>query len=106
MFRIPTIAKANMSFLKYLHRLERIDSLIRRKATGTPEEFAEYLGLCRSALMEYIREMKELGAPFAYCRQRQSYFYEEEKQLFIGFASKSLIKKTGENGKRGVNIFL
>jgi predicted DNA-binding transcriptional regulator YafY len=70
-----------MSFLKYLQRLERIDYLIRRKATGTPEEFAIQMNLSRSALMEYIREMKEIGAPIVYCRQRQSYYYKEEKQL-------------------------
>jgi hypothetical protein len=105
MFRIPAIPRPNMSFLKYLHRLERIDGLIRRKATGTPEEFAERLGLCRSALMEYIREMKELGAPIAYCKQRQSYYYEEEKQLFIGFTSNRLSEKQERSISGGVNSF-
>jgi hypothetical protein len=94
-----------MSFLKYLRRLERIDDLIRRKATGTPEEFAERLGLCRSALMEYLREMKEIGAPIAYCRHRESYYYEEEKELFIGFAKNRLAKEQERTIGGGTNFF-
>lgn len=82
-----------MSFLKYLHRLQRIDDLIRRKATGNPKEFANKVNLCRSALMKYIREMKELGAPIAYCKHRESYYYEEEKELFTGFKLHRLPEK-------------
>lgn len=74
-----------MGILKYVNRLQRMDALIRRRATGTPEEFAERLGLCRSALMENIREMKELGAPISYCKHRQSYFYEKAIVLHIGY---------------------
>jgi hypothetical protein len=94
-----------MSFLKYLHRLERIDDLIRRKATGNPKEFANKMSLCRSALMGYIREMKELGAPIAYCRRRESYYYEEEKELFIGFAKNRLAKEQERAIGGGTNFF-
>ncbi|TGE12630.1 hypothetical protein [Hymenobacter elongatus] len=76
-----------MSVIKYLGRLEQIDALISRKATGTPDEFADRLNLCRSALMHCIKEMKELGAPIAYCKQQQSYYYKENKRLFIGFVA-------------------
>jgi hypothetical protein len=78
-----------MSAIKYLERLQRIDAMICRKATGTPEKFAARINICRSALMECLREMKELGAPIAYCKQKQSYYYKEEKRLFIGFVDKN-----------------
>lgn len=94
-----------MSFLKYQKRLERIDSLIRRKATGSPEKFSERLGLCRSALMEYLREMKEIGAPIAYCKQRESYYYEEEKYLFIGFTKNHLSKEQEREITGGINYY-
>lgn len=74
-----------MSVLKYVQRLRRIDHLIKRRATGNPESFANKVGLCRSSLMDYLRELREMGAPISYCKRRESYIYREEKQLFIGF---------------------
>ncbi len=73
-----------MSLLKYIQRLQRMHDLIRRKATGTPEEFAKRLGLGKSVLMDELRELKELGAEIAYCRERQSYYYQTEFILKIG----------------------
>ncbi len=35
--------------------------------------------------MDYLRELREMGAPISYCKRRESYVYREEKQLFIGF---------------------
>ncbi len=61
-----------------------MDDLIRRKATGTPKEFAHRLGLGKSVLMEDLKELKELGAQITYCRDRQSYYYEQEFVLKIG----------------------
>ena len=55
-----------MSLLKYVERLKRIDDLIRRKATGTPEEFASRLGVGKTILMEELRELKQLGADVHY----------------------------------------
>lgn len=74
-----------MGIIKYLQRLQHIDELIRRRATGRPETFAGKVGLCRSSLMYHLRELREMGGPIGYCKQRESYFYEEEKKLFIGY---------------------
>ncbi len=68
-----------MSFIKYLDRIQRMDRLIRMKATGTTNEFAEKIGICRSVLLEHVREMKSLGAPIVYCRYQETYYYTEEK---------------------------
>src|SRR5260221_7087738 len=76
-----------MSLLKYIDRLKRMDDLIRRKATGTPEEFAERLGLGKTILMEELRELKELGAAVCYNRNIQSYCYENDFELKIGCLS-------------------
>jgi len=66
----------NMAFLKYFQRVRRIDDLIDRKATGTPDELARKVNLSRSVLMEYLREMKEIGFPVKFCRNRNSYYYD------------------------------
>jgi len=62
-----------MSILKYVIRLSRMDYLIKRKATGTPDQFAEKLEISRSTLMENIRELKILGGSIEYDKNRESY---------------------------------
>lgn len=49
-----------------------MDELIRRKAT---DEFAKKVGLSRSALMKYIKLLKELNALLEYDYNRQCYYY-------------------------------
>lgn len=77
-----------MSLLKYISRMRKIDRLIRMKATGRPDEFAEKLNLSRSSLMESLQEMKTLGAPITYCRYRKSYVYKSDVNLVIRFEDK------------------
>ena len=84
-----------MSLLKYVKRLKRMDDLIRRKATGTPEQFAKRLGLGKSILMEELNELRMLGAKIVYCRERQSYYYEN-----------SFVFKIGEIDHNGQNVIL
>jgi biotin operon repressor len=55
-----------------------MDYLIRKKATGNQKELARKLGMSRSMVNEYIKEMKELGFPIGYCRKRNTYYYLEE----------------------------
>ncbi|HEY8387771.1 MAG TPA: hypothetical protein VIK74_04165 [Parasegetibacter sp.] len=70
-----------MSILRYFEKLRFIDSLIRKKATGNQEEFSRKTGLSRSALNEYLKEMKKLGFPICFCRRLNSYYYEEEGSM-------------------------
>ena len=65
-----------------------MDDLIRRRATGTPEEFAQKMGLSRSALMEYIKSLKALNAPIRYDNLRRSYCYLFPCKLKVGFEGK------------------
>lgn len=67
-----------------------MDDLIRRKATGTPEEFAEKMDLSRSALLKYIKLLKELNAPVKYDQERRSYYYLFPCKLRFGFESNQL----------------
>ncbi len=76
-----------MSSLKYVYRLQRMDDLIARRATGTPEAFAQRMHLCRSELMNCLNELRQLGADIRYCKNRQSYYYADSKRLFVGYVS-------------------
>jgi Mn-dependent DtxR family transcriptional regulator len=86
-----------MSILKYIDRLKRMDDLIRRKATGTAQEFAEKLGISPSQLFQDLKEMRTLGAPIDYCPKRKSYFYEKEGKLVLDFATEGQALKGGQN---------
>jgi predicted DNA-binding transcriptional regulator YafY len=66
-------------------RLARIDQLIRIKATGTPVELADKLGISERSVYEYLNLMKDLGAPIKFNSYRQSYYYDEEGYFNISF---------------------
>jgi len=68
-------------------RLNRIDRLIQIKGTGTPAELADKIGISERSTYEYIRLMKEFGAPVEYSRLRKSYYYKEEGRFTISFLS-------------------
>ena len=63
---------------EYVNRIERLDRLIRMKATGTPDQLAERLGMSKRSVINYLNLMKENGAPIKFSYSRQSYFYDEE----------------------------
>ncbi len=80
-----------MSLMKSIGRLTTMDDLIRNEITGNAQEFAAKIGICRSMLMENIREMKDLGAEIEYCPKRRSYFYIREFRLIIGRDAKKMV---------------
>jgi len=75
-----------MKRLVDLIKLDRLDYLIRRAATGTPEELAKRLEMSRSSLFELITFLKEdMRAPIVYIRSRPSYVYSYTPQFYLGF---------------------
>ncbi len=90
-----------MSLLKYIERAKRMDDLIRRRATGGAEEFAQRLGISRSLLMEHIRDLKEMGAPIQFCETTKTYYYiREYRFLFARRAEMSELR--GGNSFRSI----
>ena len=70
-----------MAFVEHVQRLKRIDQLVRLKATGSAQELAHRLGVSRASVFRYMDDLKDLGAPVTYCRNRQTFFYEENFEL-------------------------
>jgi biotin operon repressor len=52
-------------------------------STGTPEEFAEKLGIRRSSLFQSLQEMREMGVDIKYSNLRQSYYYADNRRITI-----------------------
>lgn len=56
-------------------QLERLDGLIRRRATGNPKELAHRMGMCVRSLTNLMDDLKCMGAEIRYDRNRESYYY-------------------------------
>ncbi len=72
-----------MSIVKYVDKLRRIDSLIVRRSTGTPLEFAEKLEIKRSTLFQYLQEIREMGVDIRYSPIHRSYYYADGKRITV-----------------------
>jgi len=65
-----------MKLIAQLQKLDRLDRLIRRKATGTPNQLAARLGCSRRTVYNFLQTLRGLGAEVTYCTERRSYYYE------------------------------
>jgi predicted DNA-binding transcriptional regulator YafY len=65
-----------MKLIAQLQNLDRLDSLIQRKATGCSDQLAARFGCSRRTIYNYLKTLKELGAKVSYCDKRRSYYYE------------------------------
>jgi len=97
-----------MALYDYINRIERMDTLIRRKSTGPPKELAEKLNISERWLYIFLDELRsELDCPIKYDRRRRSYVYEVPGRVTIGFKSEMVneeLKKVS-GGRKIRNIF-
>jgi hypothetical protein len=66
-------------------RLSHLDQLIYLKSTGTPASLSRKIGLSERSIFDYLKLMKELGAPIHYSRARSSYYYRSGGRFNIRF---------------------
>lgn len=71
-----------MKIYTQIERINRLNLLIRREATGTPLQLAEKLNVSKATVNRLIRELKDMGAPIVYCKYSQSYKYTETDYNF------------------------
>lgn len=75
---------------RYFDRLQTIDHLIRIKGTGTPAALAKRMRISERTLFEFLKMMRELGAPIEYDRYKESYFYAEKGGFNVRFSQQIL----------------
>jgi predicted DNA-binding transcriptional regulator YafY len=71
-----------------LHRLIRLDHLINHKSTGTPADCAMKIGISERSLYDYLKILKDMGAPVKFSRGRRTYYYAEGGHFHISFLPK------------------
>ncbi|HEX2970332.1 MAG TPA: hypothetical protein VHO46_14635 [Bacteroidales bacterium] len=73
--------------MEQISRIERLDYLIRNRATGTPAELAIKLGMSKSQTFLLLKLIKEkMKAPVFYSRAHQSYCYDKDVRFTFGFS--------------------
>lgn len=63
-----------MKLFEQIERLNRLNYLIKIKATGSPEELALKLKLSVSMVYKLLEELKLHGAPISYSKTQRSYY--------------------------------
>ncbi len=77
-----------MSLTTSIERMQRLNYLIGKKATGTPQELANKLGISKRMLYEYLDAMKDMGLSIRYCKCSRSYFYLDNIRLIVKIEKK------------------
>ncbi|WP_297793088.1 hypothetical protein [uncultured Eudoraea sp.] len=88
--------------VKQLALLERVDQLIRLKATGRPNQLARRLQVSEATVFRIIDTMKEMNAPVCYDLTRQSYIYEAPTKFKCGFYLEVLDEAQEKNLSGGI----
>ena len=73
-----------MPLIAQLQKLDRLDGLIRRKATGSSKQLAARFGCSRRTVYNLLNILRELGAEIRYCKERCSYYYEKPLPVDLG----------------------
>lgn len=84
-------------FIKKIMILERIDTLIRRKGTGSPKELASRLDISVRYVHKLLDYLRSLGAEISYnhCRNSYEYLNADQFQFAIGLTKGNQVKTKG-----------
>ena len=73
-----------MPFADKFYHFQRMFDLIRRKATGTPKEFAQKLNVSKAQFYRDLDEVKALGLDVRYNPEHRSFEATSDgKRLFL-----------------------
>ena len=89
-----------MTMLDQLALMIRLDELIDRKGTGTADELADRLDICRRSVFNYFNKLRYYGAEIKFCYEKNSFVYVDNQRPLL-----PVIPKQNANKLRGGNIF-
>ncbi len=78
-----------MNVLGVKDKIDRLDQLIKLKATGSPQQLAKKLDITERTVYRIIKQLKEMGCPISYDKARKSYCYEKQGELTFKFISQN-----------------
>jgi predicted DNA-binding transcriptional regulator YafY len=77
----------------YFNRLEHLNFLIRKKATGPPKVLAKKLSVSERTVFQYIDILKSLGAEVRFCHLRKTYYYIDNGTFNFQFQKEQPINR-------------
>ncbi|MTI26467.1 HTH domain-containing protein [Fulvivirga kasyanovii] len=80
--------------MNFIEKIERLDLKIREGSTGNAAQLAKKLGTSKRSVFNYLKWMKDNGAPITYSRIRKSYIYEHDVEFVATFVSSTLRQET------------
>lgn len=94
-----------MKVFEYLDHIRMMHKLVSMQRTGTPEEFANYLGVSRSSMYELINELRSRGAPILYSKSAKTFFYKKPYDITVNCLFRPLTYKEEKENSGGINNF-
>ena len=88
-----------------LYLLQRLDQLIRTRATGSPCNLAVRLCTNTRDVYRLIASLRDQGFPIAYDREKNTYYYEAPVKLEISIAVDGEKLLTIQGGEKKSNFF-
>ena len=82
--------------------------LVEQQRTGTPDEFAERLGISRSTLYDIRDELRSRGVDMRYSRANSTFYYKNSVLLEVRLTIKCLEAMDDDEAKKisgGCKIF-
>ncbi|MFN0215667.1 MAG: hypothetical protein ACKVT2_15525 [Saprospiraceae bacterium] len=94
-----------MNTLSELFLLQRIDHLVRTRATGSPLQLADRLNISERKLYRLLGELRDQGFPIVYDKLEGTYYYSEpvkiEFSILVG--QENLLRIRG--GEKKLDVF-
>jgi HTH domain len=94
-----------MDIFKDFFLLERIDHLIRTRATGTPAELAARLDTSLRNVYRLISDLKEQGFPIAYDKQKDTYYYNSPVKIELSIVVSGCNLIAIKGGEKKLDFF-
>ena len=66
-----------MTFNEYQEKLNRIQELAKKNATGTPRELAAKLNVSERTAFRLIKHLKNQNTAIEFCRMKNTYYINE-----------------------------
>jgi hypothetical protein len=88
-----------------LFLFQRIDHLIRTRATGTPAQLASRLNICERDVYRLLADLRDQGFPIAYDKQADTYYYMEPVKLDISIVVGGEKLLCIQGGEKKFNFF-
>jgi DNA-binding Lrp family transcriptional regulator len=89
-----------MSVVDRLLKLEQVHQLIKMKATGSPDEFANKIGKSRKTVYNIINELQDMGAIIEYNMHELSFEYTNDFEFKLEVNGEKIVG--GKNNCTGV----